>query len=1168
MPRWLESLTVAGFKSYAVEQTLLFERGLQVIHGPNGCGKSNVIDALLFVLGEGPARLRVARLSDLRTSAGAAGARACAVSATIRVVAEGGAGRYVLSAELKADSCVRKLDGCIITTKALREWLQRANLVAEGALYYIRQAAVAYAVQSEALFPLIAQASGCSSYLAARADATARLCGEELKLGKVNEDIGFLQAGLDKNEAEHAAVEQRERARTEGGHVEHLLGLSVEKRREALLLERAAEARTLEVQVSGADARLAAVDAEQAALCEELAALVDEDASNLQMQRGMIASALGELIERWASVGGRVAQAEPQAAADEMRAEGERLRTLHRERLRTLHRELTAKLTAKRSEAASARDETRTAHAALLDARRAVLTLEDTRRSRQHALPPGGVSVPLDQIESQRALCRGRLMRLRSALDQHARAIAERTQAPAFCAKLLPRRPVRTVASLIALKSSTVDCSWCAALDGLLAPSLHVIVVETSADASMLIKGSASASPVGVRVWPLDRIQKSSTLELARAQETVIERSKLEAGAAVRPSALLACEPTHEQAVAFAVGRTLLVRDGEAARRVLGAAKESLAWCVDECIAMDGTRHRLATVRGGYDRRSTVGLVATLAERARTDGEVRALEAELRALDGVAACTEAASAYAEAQAAIESTLGAANACLAAATQCARIREESALLCDEEADACALESEVASLAQLIWPASPTLLQPLQRELDARQACKLAIAHGCTSLNARCDARCAAVDEQLALAENADLSEHSRAEACAQLCERYEWVATKCSQRAEASALRLAQLDERSVGLLADHERARTSTAQARCSTAGVQQAIKQFETSKGIHAEMLASATSDLAGLRKELTSLRAASTTTADERAAAWGELKPSLGELGMMLGRCASLRVIDEQLAKAAARLMRSMTDSKAGSDDNDDDDAATQSQAWSAVVTDLRSLQARLRIALRGLEAGHFLDEARVLSDAASLPQRREDLAGFEEKRRTITESISVLKDGLAETDSRTRKAIDESLDAICASFSATFAELVPSKEATILAVEGGASAQDVARKLCVAVRERRAAGAGDGGWSEDLRELSGGQRTLLSIALLVSCFFHRAGDLLIIDEVDAALDDKNVEIIAHLLSKVASKTQVIAISHRAELQRVATRQIAISAGLQPPNGKAAISAPNPVA
>ena len=63
---YISELAIHGFKSFANKERLSFGEGVTAVVGPNGCGKTNIVDAVRWVLGEQKTRmLRSARLNDI-----------------------------------------------------------------------------------------------------------------------------------------------------------------------------------------------------------------------------------------------------------------------------------------------------------------------------------------------------------------------------------------------------------------------------------------------------------------------------------------------------------------------------------------------------------------------------------------------------------------------------------------------------------------------------------------------------------------------------------------------------------------------------------------------------------------------------------------------------------------------------------------------------------------------------------------------------------------------------------------------------------------------------------------------------------------------------------------------------------------------------------------------
>src|SRR6516164_2549585 len=80
----LQRLEINGFKSFSDRSELAFDQGVTAIVGPNGCGKSNVADAITWVMGEQSAKsLRGERMEDVLFSG--SDARKPTASAEVRL---------------------------------------------------------------------------------------------------------------------------------------------------------------------------------------------------------------------------------------------------------------------------------------------------------------------------------------------------------------------------------------------------------------------------------------------------------------------------------------------------------------------------------------------------------------------------------------------------------------------------------------------------------------------------------------------------------------------------------------------------------------------------------------------------------------------------------------------------------------------------------------------------------------------------------------------------------------------------------------------------------------------------------------------------------------------------------------------------------------------------
>lgn len=76
-----------------------------------------------------------------------------------------------------------------------------------------------------------------------------------------------------------------------------------------------------------------------------------------------------------------------------------------------------------------------------------------------------------------------------------------------------------------------------------------------------------------------------------------------------------------------------------------------------------------------------------------------------------------------------------------------------------------------------------------------------------------------------------------------------------------------------------------------------------------------------------------------------------------------------------------------------------------------------------------------------------------------------------------------------------------------------------------------------------------LSGGEKTMTSVALLMAIFHSKPSPFCLLDEVDAALDDANVQRFAHVLRTFLDRSHFIVITHNKKTMQAADRLYGIT-------------------
>src|SRR3954465_14338634 len=191
----IRKLRLTGFKSFVEPAELLIEPGLTGVVGPNGCGKSNLLEAIRWVMGEGSAKsLRGGGMEDVIFAGTATRPSRDFAEVSLLTDADGEEHEVVRRIERGAGSAyringrdVRQRDVALLFADAATGAHSPA-LVSQG-----RIAAVIAAKPTERRL-MLEEAAGISGLHVRRKDAEQKLRAAEANLTRLDEVIGDMEA--------------------------------------------------------------------------------------------------------------------------------------------------------------------------------------------------------------------------------------------------------------------------------------------------------------------------------------------------------------------------------------------------------------------------------------------------------------------------------------------------------------------------------------------------------------------------------------------------------------------------------------------------------------------------------------------------------------------------------------------------------------------------------------------------------------------------------------------------------------------------------------------------------------------------------------------------------------------------------------------------------------
>ncbi|NIC42765.1 chromosome segregation protein SMC [Aquabacterium sp. A08] len=241
--------------------------------------------------------------------------------------------------------------------------------------------------------------------------------------------------------------------------------------------------------------------------------------------------------------------------------------------------------------------------------------------------------------------------------------------------------------------------------------------------------------------------------------------------------------------------------------------------------------------------------------------------------------------------------------------------------------------------------------------------------------------------------------------------------------------------------------------------------------------------------------------------------------------------RITDCQLKEQAARLgleqyQQWLTEAGA--------DLAALAQGIEAEAVKLHGLQVEIDRCQREIAALGAVNLA-ALEELGSARERQQFL---DAQSADLNEAIRTLEDAIKKIDAETRDLLGSTFDTVNTHFGQMFPELFGGGQAKL--VMTGEEILDAGVQVLAQPPGKK---------NQTIHLLSGGEKALTAIALVFAIFQLNPAPFCLLDEVDAPLDDANTERYAKLVASMSTDTQFLFISHNKIAMEMAKQLIGVT-------------------